>query len=277
MKCRVCDWEGTTERVKAREMMYGTKEEFDYFVCPNCHCLQIETVPSDLGRFYDNDYYSYDTPNLAHTDTENKYETRILDVGCGAGKWLCEMAQMGHVNLVGCDPFIEKDLQYDNGVKIYKKTIHEMDGEFDRIELRDSFEHMTDPHEVLDSIYRLLSPDGMAQIGIPIFPNGAYEVFDMNWFQVDAPRHIVLYSIEGIQLLAQKHNLKIVNICFDSSNAQFIRSFLYGKDVPLKEQTMETILQYFKPEDIDAFTEYAKGLNAKGYGDHASIMLKKMS
>lgn len=203
MKCRVCDWEGTAEKLQAREMMNGTREEFAYFVCPNCHCLQIENIPSDLGKYYDSDYYSYDTPDIVHADTENKDETRILDVGCGAGKWLCEMAQIGYVNLVGCDPFIEQDLQYENGVKIYKKTIHEMDGEFDRIQLNDSFEHMADPHEVLDSIYRLMSVDGMAIIRIPIFPNGAYEVFGMHWFQIDAPRHIVLYSIEGMQLFVR--------------------------------------------------------------------------
>lgn len=273
MKCRVCDWEGTAEKLPAREMMYGTREEFTYFVCPNCHCLQIENIPSDLGKYYDRDYYSYDTPDIVHADTENRDETRILDVGCGAGKWLCEMAQRGYVNLTGCDPFIEQDKQYENGVKIYKKTIHEMDGEFDRIQLNDSFEHMTDPHEVLDSIYRLLSADGTAIIRIPIFPNGAYEIFGMHWFQIDAPRHIVLYSIEGMQLLTKQHNLKIKHIQFDSSNAQFIRSFLYGKDIPLKEQTMETILQYFKPEDIDTFSEYAKGLNAREYGDHATISI----
>lgn len=273
MKCRVCDWEGTAEKLPVREMMYGTREEFTYFVCPNCHCLQIENIPSDLGKYYDRDYYSYDTPDIVYADTEKRNEARILDVGCGAGKWLCEMAQKGYVNLVGCDPFIEQDIQYENGVKIYKKTIHEMDGKFDRIQLSDSFEHMTDPHEVLDSIYRLLSTDGTAVISIPIFPNGAYEVFGRHWFQIDAPRHIVLYSVEGMQLLTKQHNLQIKHIQFNSSNAQFIRSFLYGKDIPLKEQTMETILQYFKPEEIDTFSEYAKGLNAREYGDHAAISI----
>ena len=275
VKCRVCDWEGTAEKVTAREMMYGTGEAFTYFICSKCHCLQIETIPDDLGKYYGNDYYSYRVPDITNNNGERK-ETRILDVGCGAGTWLCALAKEGYANLVGCDPFIETDLQYDNGVKIYKRTIHEMEGEFDWIRLNDSFEHMTDPHEVMDSIYKLLCIDGMAQISIPVFPNIAYDTFGVNWYQLDAPRHIVLYSREGFENMVRQNNLEILRINYNSVNSAFIRSFLYEKGIPYREQTEECISQYFSPEDINKCSEYAMEANEKEYGDYAIFSLKKV-
>ena len=58
-RCRICNSEGTHSRYVAREMMFGTREEFEYFMCAECGCLQISQVPSELGRFYPPNYYSY--------------------------------------------------------------------------------------------------------------------------------------------------------------------------------------------------------------------------
>lgn len=274
-KCRVCDWVGSIQGLKTRELMEGTGDEFNYFICPKCHCLQIETVPNDLGKYYSNNYLSFTTPDTACNLIEHKKEERILDVGCGTGAWLCALAKEGYVNLVGCDPYVKEDLQYDNGVKIYKRTIHEMEDEFDRIVLNDSFEHMTDPHEVMESIHRLLRPNGVVRIAVPIFPNIAYDAFGTNWFQLDAPRHIVLYSKQGIEMLARQHNFKIERVVYDSNNRSFISSFLYGKGIPFKKHTEETIRQYFTPEEVNQLAEYAAEVNRKGYGDHAIFFLIK--
>lgn len=110
----------------------------------------VVTVPDELGEYYGEGYYSYFEPDSSVGTVQNQYSTRILDVGCGAGAFLCRMAKQGYTELYGCDPFIEKDIFYDNGVRIYKKTIHEMRDEFDWIFFNDSFEHITDPHEVSD-------------------------------------------------------------------------------------------------------------------------------
>lgn len=58
MECRVCGAEGDHADFRAREMMFGTREVFDYFQCHSCGCLQISTTPLDLGRHYPEDYYS---------------------------------------------------------------------------------------------------------------------------------------------------------------------------------------------------------------------------
>ena len=56
--CRIC---GNTEKNlihKAQEMMFGTRDEFDYLECSACGTLQIVEIP-DLSCYYPRDYYSF--------------------------------------------------------------------------------------------------------------------------------------------------------------------------------------------------------------------------
>lgn len=56
--CRIC---GSTDKhpaYRTREMMFGTREEFSYFLCSHCGCLQIDEIPSDLSVYYPSNYYS---------------------------------------------------------------------------------------------------------------------------------------------------------------------------------------------------------------------------
>ena len=56
--CRICNSEDKQPTFIGREMMFGTREEFEYFQCNSCDCLQISNIPNDLSRFYPPEYYS---------------------------------------------------------------------------------------------------------------------------------------------------------------------------------------------------------------------------
>jgi SAM-dependent methyltransferase len=65
--CRICERTNQNEIYIGKEMMYGTREEFEYFQCKNCNCLQISEIPNDLSRFYPADsYYSMVTDNSVY-------------------------------------------------------------------------------------------------------------------------------------------------------------------------------------------------------------------
>ena len=60
MACRICGADEVSERITAREMMFGTREAFEYFRCGSCGTLQIADIAEDLGRFYASEtYYSF--------------------------------------------------------------------------------------------------------------------------------------------------------------------------------------------------------------------------
>lgn len=269
--CRICKQESEGKSIFAKEMMFDNAGNFEYFECPHCKCLQIAQVPENLGDFYGERYYSYATPKDTKTKGEIKDTHRILDVGCGAGAMLCSMAANGVKDPVGCDPFIEADIVYENGVKIYKKSIHEMEGEFDIIMLNDSFEHMSDPHEVFDSLKRLLAPKGVVRITLPVYPNIAFDMYQGNWYQLDAPRHIVLHSQQSLSLLARQHGMRIARFVYDSNNSAILRSYFYKKGITFFKQNPNEISKYFTKTELIDINKKVMQANQKGHGDHATV------
>lgn len=57
--CRICSFSSENAIFIGREMMFGTREEFEYFQCIKCGCLQISEIPKELGKHYPSNYYSY--------------------------------------------------------------------------------------------------------------------------------------------------------------------------------------------------------------------------
>jgi SAM-dependent methyltransferase len=57
--CRVCGETNKNDIYIGKEMMYGSREKFEYFQCSNCDCLQISKIPKDMSKYYPKDsYYS---------------------------------------------------------------------------------------------------------------------------------------------------------------------------------------------------------------------------
>jgi 2-polyprenyl-3-methyl-5-hydroxy-6-metoxy-1,4-benzoquinol methylase len=59
MECRICYNQEKNISYKFREMFYGKREEFNYFLCSNCGCIQIEKFLKSLREYYPHDYYAF--------------------------------------------------------------------------------------------------------------------------------------------------------------------------------------------------------------------------
>jgi ubiquinone/menaquinone biosynthesis C-methylase UbiE len=286
-------------------------------MCAQCGCLQISETPPDLAKYYPKDYYSYTlkpsfkktrlsrfltyhrnnyflfkknilgwvlgkihtNPNLeilSHAGINKN--AKVLDVGCGIGHLLYSMKQAGMKNLLGVDPFIEKDLLYENGLEILKKEIDEVDNGWDLIMLNHVLEHIEHQHEMLASIFSKLNPGGCCLIRIPTVSSQAWEQYKENWVQLDAPRHLFLHSVKSISLLSKEIGFDIENIIYDSNEFQFIGSEQYLKNISLDAESSylsNPQKSIFKKEDIRKFKAMAKQLNAENKGDQFSIFLRK--
>ena len=234
--CRICENTEHNTTYEVREMMLGLRDMHTYFECAECGCLQIANVPDNIQEYYPNeDYYSYDAvkavtgikgklikmrdryaatgscfvgrliqriqphdklPSLRHASVS--LDSKILDVGCGAGHLLHSMQEAGFKNLLGIDPFNAKELNYDNGLNIQAKSIHDMNGqnEWDLIMFNHSFEHVFDQHDVLEKVMTLLKPSGICMIRIPTVTSWAWRSYGVDWVQLDAPRHLFLHSLQ---------------------------------------------------------------------------------
>lgn len=279
-RCRICNAKGMFQSYLVKEMMLGTGDEFEYFVCDNCESIQISIVPDNLGDYYDGAYYSYqfktDNPDTFEKDVDENL--KILDVGCGSGSWLFEMAQQGCGNLFGCDPFIEKDLIYGDRIHIRKCAITSMeeDGTFNLVRMGDSLEHVTNPMEVIEKANRLLIDDGVLWIKIPIFPNFLFNMFGTYWYQLDAPRHIFVPSVKALKLLADKNGFEIANIEYKTWNGSLVRSFLYQYGITYKQYNDDIRKDFFPDEVIPKVDEICLKEDANNFGDHVEVWMKKI-
>lgn len=261
-------------------MMQGTKEEFVYFACERCKCLQIAEVPENLGDYYGDNYYSMQVEELSDVvfDVPVSSMSKVLDVGCGAGAWLLQKAASGWGNLYGCDPFLDHDRNYGDRVRIRSCSIHEMegDGTFDIIQMSDSFEHMADPLEVLKSARRLLKEDGVLYMTIPTWPNIAFEKYGTHWYQLDAPRHLFLHSKESLDYLAKTAGMMVFDRKYNSNYGQFVRSYFYQHGISYWEQK-PFIAEHFTRRELEKLERESIIANEREYGDHMQVYLHKIT
>lgn len=315
--CKVCGNDINNSIYQVKEMQLGLREAFPYMHCSKCGCMQLENIPADLGKYYPNeDYYSFNLeldvkqkPDALRKIKSSyllygknkllgsllsigykmpdyfswvkipgvRYNDAILDVGTGNGSLLLNLYKIGFTNLTGIDPFIDKEQHYGN-INILKKDIYEMTGTYDYIMLHHAFEHMDEPHKVLQQLKNLLNPGKFILIRIPLMGMYGWKTYGLDWVGLDAPRHIIIHTIQSMQILAEKAGLQLQKIVFDSGPYHLWASEQYKNDIALMEPGSYMLNKegsQFSKEQIKAFADIAAQTNKDGQGDQAAFYLFK--
>lgn len=202
---------------------------------------------------------------------------RVLDVGCGSGHLLNELADSGFERLVGVDPFVEKDVKFESGVAIYKKRLDEIADCFDVMMFNHSLEHVLDPLETLRVARSRLGPDGICVVRLPTTSSIAYEEYGVDWFQLDAPRHVLIPSREGMRIMAGLAGFTLEKTIDDSYAASFWASEQYRRRIPLRHfssYSENPASSVFSAAEISVFEERAIKANREGRGDQAAFILR---
>ncbi|MDD4941121.1 MAG: class I SAM-dependent methyltransferase [Candidatus Omnitrophica bacterium] len=204
--------------------------------------------------------------------------SRILDVGCGKGKMLSELAWYGFRNLHGADPFIDADIRAP-GIFIHSCDIFSLREEFDMVMFNHSFEHMDDPYGILGRVREVLRPEGRVMIRIPTVSSYAWEHYGVNWVALDPPRHIFLYSLKSLDILARRTGFTVEHVLYDSTEYQFWASEQYIRDIPERDERSygeNPSKSIFTEEQIREFTRRAEELNREGRGDAICVFLSRI-
>lgn len=202
----------------------------------------------------------------------------VLDVGSGAGGTLLSLSHFGFRDLVGVDPFLESDVVYENGVRVLKAELSDLEREFGLVLANHSLEHFTDARRALREIRRVLKPGRYAVVRIPVVAR-AWREYGVNWVQLDPPRHLFLYTVPTFQALAEEAGFAVDEVAYDSTAFQFWGSEQYARDIPLTDARSYFINpenSVFNAEEMAAFEARAAELNRAGEGDQAVFYLRRV-
>jgi len=133
---------------------------------------------------------------------------KLLDVGCGSGRFLALMRDAGWKVLgVEQDRAAAKLAQERFGVPVIVGTLPEAnlpEESFDAVTLSHVIEHVYDPVGLLAECRRVLKPGGRVVVLSPNVESRGRQTFRESWLHLDPPRHLFLFSLMTLGLCAQR-------------------------------------------------------------------------
>lgn len=193
-------------------------------VCDTCGLGRLYPLPTveQIASFYPQEYYG---------ETGKKFEplvewmvrnvaarharflvrglqpgARVLDVGCGRGVLLRAFADLGYEAhgfevsakaAEGVDPRVKVRIANQLAEANYDAEY------FDRVVIWHVFEHVTDPRETVEEMYRILKPGGRVVVAVPNFSSYQARWAGPAWFHLDLPRHLFHFPVEALRRLLE--------------------------------------------------------------------------
>lgn len=247
-ECYLCGSKGIPLYEALQDRILDSPGEWDIKKCSNTYCGLIWLDPSpteeDIGKAYQS-YYTHQGPGespgwrkfllrtglkaaaqfllwimaiskeqdqLASMYLNDLKPGRLLEVGCGSGKFLNQMRSKGWlVEGVDLDSQAIEAARANYGVNVYNGRIEEMNypsDSFDAVTMNHVIEHVHDPIALLRECHRILKPGGYLVIVTPNFNSWGHRKFGCHWRDLDPPRHLYLFSQKLLRECASRAGFK---------------------------------------------------------------------
>lgn len=132
---------------------------------------------------------------------------RLLDIGCGSGKMLRRMQELGwEVEGIDTDRTAVA-MASEAGLNVRCGELADQDfadSYFDVVVMSHTIEHISDSCDVLGECHRILRPGGKMIIITPNSKGLGHILFRKWWFHLDPPRHLRIFTPPTIDRLARQ-------------------------------------------------------------------------
>lgn len=234
-RCPICQSSKISEYQQIKDY-FLTQQEFNVVRCEHCGFLFLNPRPdkSEIAPYYKSEsYFSHSDGRkgliakmyqiVRHFNIRNKYNLiykykkygKILDIGCGTGDVLAYFSTKSW-NVEGIEPDADARAvaEKKNHLIIHNESeINNLpDASFDVITMWHVMEHVHNLEERMETVRRLIKPDGVFIFSVPICDSWDAQHYGQYWAAWDVPRHLYHFSQTTAQLLAENHRFELVQV-----------------------------------------------------------------
>jgi SAM-dependent methyltransferase len=140
---------------------------------------------------------------------------RLLDVGCGKGRFLAAARDAGWEVLgVEFAPASAEAARAAYGIDVAVGDFLDLplEGGFDVITMWHVLEHLPDPLAAVARAEELLAPGGRLVISVPNIESLQARLGGERWFHLDLPRHLMHFSPRSLSALVDRTGLRVERV-----------------------------------------------------------------
>jgi SAM-dependent methyltransferase len=237
VSCYYCGATACTPLVSAQDDLTGKPGDFQFVTCNACGlAYQSPRIRVEHIRdWYDGEYIAhrkktnwgpltwfYNRAMEKHDREKDRLvsrycrlgpESRVLDVGCGAGTFLARIAGRYGSHVSGVDFKDLSHLPSFEQFRFFCGLFYEQDlpdGSFDLVTMWHFLEHDYDPLQTLATARRVLAPEGRLIVEVPRLDSLSFRLFRERWPGLQAPQHTVLYTKAMLLKFIARAGLELV-------------------------------------------------------------------
>jgi 2-polyprenyl-3-methyl-5-hydroxy-6-metoxy-1,4-benzoquinol methylase len=200
--------------------------------CADCGLgwMQPQPTAPEIAAFYPSNYYGAEgekfgrwiEPLVRFVGARRvRFLTRglppgaaVLDVGCGRGLLLHELAERGFAAhgtemsveaTRGIDPRVQVRIAPQLAQAAYPSEC------FDLVTIWHVLEHLPDPAATLAEAHRILKPGGAVVVAVPNYSSWQARVTGAGWFHLDPPRHLFQFSLKSLETVLRGSGFHIAS------------------------------------------------------------------
>lgn len=237
IKCIVCQSDRIVKFLEAKSLDNLKSPLYYYLRCEKCGLVFLEEKERFNSQevYRESGYYSREKVRLGRVVdflmrffNKLKYKSvsknysnekgRLLDIGCGKGKFLVEARKDGW-EVFGIEPTRRSsDVAINQyGLNIFQEypSLGQFKAAFfDVITMWHVFEHIYNPSNILQIANSWLKDNGLLVIAIPNI-SSLQALFGKDlWFHLDPPRHLYHFSVKALKLILEENGFKIKHISY---------------------------------------------------------------
>lgn len=251
--CNLCGSDECKFLFSARDRLHGCDGIFSYVMCTKCGLVYMnpQISPEEIADFYPENYAPHQSeltksnrskklrncrirrkPELAFIWRNLNSHCRLLDIGCGNGKFLYETQKCTGCQVYGVDISQTAVAEAKNvfNLDIFHGTIDQApfsENYFDFITAWSFIEHVNNPSKVLRKLCSLLKFDSNFVLITPNFDSFNARWFKDKWYHLDCPRHLYIYTPQTITAFLEKNGFVVEKIVHQKSSKGLLGSLQY--------------------------------------------------